>query len=133
MVSSIRKHNTDFLFIGNSLRRLITIYILSRHELNIKYLYVMLYYALRLYQSMICYIQNKSKEDGHMELRVLQYFLAVAREQSISGAAESLFLSQPTLATVYKGNIIKNLIMDCQSYTKYRPNEMKCPQKVRQK
>ena len=28
-------------------------------------------------------------------------------------------------ATVYKGNIIKNLIMDCQSYTKYRPNETK--------
>ena len=27
------------------------------------------------------------------------------------------------IATVYKGNIIKNLIMDCQSYTKYRPNE----------
>ena len=27
------------------------------------------------------------------------------------------------LATVYKGNIIKNLILDCQSYTKYRPNE----------
>ena len=26
-------------------------------------------------------------------------------------------------ATVYKGNIIKNLILDCQSYTKYRPNE----------
>ncbi len=31
--------------------------------------------------------------------------------------------SDSTLATVYKGNIIKNLIMDCQSYTKYRPNE----------
>ena len=30
---------------------------------------------------------------------------------------------QVQLATVYKGNIIKNLIMDCQSYTKYRPNE----------
>lgn len=29
----------------------------------------------------------------------------------------------PLIATVYKGNIIKNLIMDCQSYTKYRPNE----------
>ena len=27
------------------------------------------------------------------------------------------------VATVYKGNIIKNLIMDCQSYTKYRANE----------
>ena len=33
------------------------------------------------------------------------------------------FVYNQTLATVYKGNIIKNLIMDCQSYTKYRPNE----------
>ena len=31
--------------------------------------------------------------------------------------------SRTSIATVYKGNIIKNLIMDCQSYTKYRPNE----------
>ena len=30
---------------------------------------------------------------------------------------------QASFATVYKGNIIKNLIMDCQSYAKYRPNE----------
>lgn len=37
-----------------------------------------------------------------MELRVLQYFLAVAREQSISSAAESLHLSQPTLSTQLK-------------------------------
>lgn len=37
-----------------------------------------------------------------MELRVLQYFLAVAREQSISGAAESLHLTQPTLSTQLK-------------------------------
>ena len=37
-----------------------------------------------------------------MELRVLQYFLAVIREQSISGAAESLHLSQPTLSRQLK-------------------------------
>ena len=33
------------------------------------------------------------------------------------------FVHAAWIATVYKGNIIKNLIMDCQSYTKYRPNE----------
>lgn len=37
-----------------------------------------------------------------MELRVLTYFLAVAREQSIIKAAESLHLSQPTLSTQLK-------------------------------
>ena len=33
-----------------------------------------------------------------MELRVLHYFLTVAREQSITRAAQSLHLSQPTLS-----------------------------------
>lgn len=33
-----------------------------------------------------------------MEFRVLQYFLALTREQSISAAAEALHLSQPTLS-----------------------------------
>ena len=37
-----------------------------------------------------------------MELRVLQYFLAIAREQSIVKAAKSLQLSQPTLSTQIK-------------------------------
>lgn len=46
------------------------------------------------------------------------------------GLVSEIFISLPPIseqkeiiATVYKGNIIKNLIMDCQSYTKYRPNE----------
>ncbi|MDR1613617.1 MAG: LysR family transcriptional regulator [Planctomycetota bacterium] len=33
-----------------------------------------------------------------MDLRVLRYFLAVAKEGSISGAAESLYVTQPTLS-----------------------------------
>lgn len=37
-----------------------------------------------------------------MEFRVLQYFLAVAREENISGAAEFLHLSQPTLSRQLK-------------------------------
>ncbi len=37
-----------------------------------------------------------------MEIRVLQYFLTIAREQSIIRAAESLHLSQPTLSTQIK-------------------------------
>lgn len=37
-----------------------------------------------------------------MEIRVLQYFLAIAREQSISRASEYLHISQPTLSRQIK-------------------------------
>ena len=44
--------------------------------------------------------------------------------KSINVGSEILYdIACLKFATVYKGNIIKNLIMDCQSYTKYRPNE----------
>ena len=42
---------------------------------------------------------------------------------TISGADVTNDFPEELVATVYKGNIIKNLIMDCQSYAKYRPNE----------
>lgn len=50
-----------------------------------------------------------------------QLFMVGDEDQSIYGFRAAY--PKALLATVYKGNIIKNLIMDCQSYTKYRPNE----------
>lgn len=37
-----------------------------------------------------------------MEFRVLQYFLAIAREETISGAAEHLHMTQSTLSRQMK-------------------------------
>jgi DNA-binding transcriptional LysR family regulator len=43
-------------------------------------------------------ITVKIGEDLILELRVLRYFLAVAREENITNAAESLHVTQPTLS-----------------------------------
>ena len=71
--------------------------------------------------SLTCYVGDKQiilkKGEGmFINSRVLHRFHAVS-------AIMPNFVFMPSFATVYKGNIIKNLIMDCQSYTKYRPNE----------
>ena len=39
---------------------------------------------------------------SYMDLRVLNYFLAVAREENISKAAEYLHITQPTLSRQLK-------------------------------
>ena len=43
-----------------------------------------------------------AKEDFHLDIRVLQYFLAVAREESITKAAEALRMTQPPLSRQLK-------------------------------
>jgi DNA-binding transcriptional LysR family regulator len=43
-------------------------------------------------------LQAKRLEESDVELRVLRYFLAVAREENITNAAESLHVTQPTLS-----------------------------------
>ena len=61
------------------------------------------------------------------EIDLCGYFVIVTSKQMTAEEALELYksrdVSEKLFATVYKGNIIKNLIMDCQSYTKYRPNE----------
>ena len=68
--------------------------------------------------------------EGQIIIRILrdgQFVLDGTGElpqiQSFEIIDNGIGFNEANIATVYKGNIIKNLIMDCQSYTKYRPNE----------
>ena len=78
--------------------------------------------------------QNECIRTGKGKLGLSSYYqmpqfkdigVEVQLGQSVSHPCWLILIVNPSslLATVYKGNIIKNLIMDCQSYTKYRPNE----------
>ena len=80
-----------------------------------------------LYISLIIANENPSSDDAMFRMIQKTYGVDVTQY-----SPDVLYKSYDTniredywamLATVYKGNIIKNLIMDCQSYTKYRPNE----------
>lgn len=56
-------------------------------------------------------------------LFVVAFAMAILVNRKFRGVGIFRTIYFMPVATVYKGNIIKNLIMDCQSYTKYRPNE----------
>ena len=60
---------------------------------------------------------NELHIDGLPKVEKLNALVGKWRKSGITS------LQKEMIATVYKGNIIKNLIMDCQSYAKYRPNE----------
>jgi DNA-binding transcriptional LysR family regulator len=49
-----------------------------------------------------CYDNDIIREVLHLDIRVLQYFLAVAREESITKAAEALRMTQPPLSRQLK-------------------------------
>ena len=68
---------------------------------------------LQLLNRMLAYAHGMSK---------LGLFAGLSADMKVYGKEISQD-QKDNIATVYKGNIIKNLIMDCQSYTKYRPNE----------
>lgn len=76
------------------------------------------------YQQQKVYYQNLNILKYILSILVivlhLRPFLYYSNELDL---AFNNIVSRICVATVYKGNIIKNLIMDCQSYTKYRPNE----------
>ena len=59
-------------------------------------------YLKGMYFSVIIERTHKSEENFHLDIRVLQYFLAVAREESITKAAEALRMTQPPLSRQLK-------------------------------
>ena len=71
------------------------------------------------------YLVRRPEYEEKLDPKFVYYYCYKLDEWCLNNTNISSFPSvdMAKFATVYKGNIIKNLIMDCQSYTKYRPNE----------
>ena len=74
----------------------------------------------RLRKGAFCIFLNP-RLNGKPGVVHLYWQLMALRSSNAPDTTEEV--AEKSVATVYKGNIIKNLIMDCQSYTRYRPNE----------
>ena len=74
------------------------------------------------------YLVRRPEYEEKLDPKFVYYYCYKLDEWCLNNTNISSFPSvdMAKFATVYKGNIIKNLIMDCQSYTKYRPNETTC-------
>ena len=79
---------------------------------------------------MIEFFENMfvSSDDNLTPWKELEQRIPTLEELKMASLYSDMFQNdffdpEEIIATVYKGNTIKNLIMDCQSYTKYRPNE----------
>ena len=69
------------------------------------------------------YLDELAEDTTQPEVKTVEDFLDSIENQCLYQILIKVDRFTLQIATVYKGNIIKNLIMDCQSYTKYRPNE----------
>ena len=68
-----------------------------------------------------CFLNNADNQK--IKDKAPSEYVQLMNTNSVPEILSAAICPENTFATVYKGNIIKNLIMDCQSYTKYRPNE----------
>ena len=104
---------------------------LSRSEIKLQLLRMdqytdMVLAYLRLHSTHTDFLFKELELDDLIRQSIRRFSTEFIRKHiqlSFKETGDVILSDEKWLATVYKGNIIKNLIMDCQSYTKYRPNE----------
>ena len=96
--------------------------VLTNQHISAFFIFLGLYFQIRfqkmnwsIFAALCLCIGNLMRPEAPLILVSIALYLLLL--------AGHFFFQRNIFATVYKGNIIKNLIMDCQSYTKYRPNE----------